>query len=381
MQFFGPKLPDISLEQISELILGGIAIALVAFAEAIGPARDFASKYRYRIDADQELIAIGVANVGAGLFQGYSIGASLSKSAANDSAGAKSSISLLVAAAVTALVALFLTALFYNLPEAALAAIVIVAILRMMNVAEMKRLYRLRRTDFWLAAVALFAVLTFEILLGLAIAVILSLLVLIGRAAMPKFSIIGRAPGRLAYGDVRRHPDYRTIPGLMLVRPNEEIWFANATPLREKIVTQVRRSDQKIRSLLLDLDMTYELDIPSLDMLVELKEELALYDVRLGLVKIHDDVEDLLVRSGVIEIIGEENLNQSITEGILEYMETRADFSPEEARTILKAMPHIMELFSLAASLSDSEEESARLEAIRQRMSEAAEDLKMKDEG
>lgn len=363
------------MEQLIELIPGAIGIALIAFAEAIGPAREFASKYRYRIDADQELIAIGAANVGAGLFQGYSIGASLSKSAANDGAGAKSSVSLLTAAAMTALVALFLTALFFNLPEAALAAIVIAAILRMMNVDKMKRLYRLRRTDFWLAMVALFAVLTFEILLGLAIAVVLSLLILIGRAAMPKYSIIGRAPGRLAYGDVQRHPDYRTMPGLMLVRPNEEIWFANATPLREKIIRQVQISDQKIRTLLLDLNMTYELDIPSLDMLVELKEELSLYDVQLGLVKIHNDVEDLLVRSGVIEIIGEENLSQSITEAILEYMESRADFTPEEARYVLKVMPHFMELVSLAASLTESEEEGKRLEGVRDRINEAAKNL------
>ena len=271
--------------------------------------------------------------------------------------------------------ALFLTSLFHNLPEATLAAIVIVAILRMMNITEMKRLFRLRRTDFWLAIVALFAVLTFEILMGLAIAVTLSLLVLIGRAAMPKFSIIGRAPGRLAYGDVQRHPDYQTMPGLMLVRPNEEVWFANATPLREKIIAQVQRSDQKIRTVLLNLDMTYELDIPSLDMLVELKEELERYDVTLSLAKVHDDVQELLERSGVIDAIGEENISQSITEGILEYMETRAEFSPEEAKHILKVLPHSLDLLSLAASFAESEEERARIEAVRDRFEKTAHDL------
>jgi MFS superfamily sulfate permease-like transporter len=250
----------------------------------------------------------------------------------------------------------------------------------MMNITEMKRLFRLRRTDFWLAIVALFAVLTFEILMGLAIAVTLSLLVLIGRAAMPKFSIIGRAPGRLAYGDVQRHPDYQTMPGLMLVRPNEEVWFANATPLREKIIAQVQRSDQKIRTVLLDLDMTYELDIPSLDMLVELKEELERYDVTLSLAKVHDDVQELLERSGVIDAIGEENISQSITEGILEYMETRAEFSPEEAQHILKVMPHSLDLLSLAASLAVSEEERARIEAVRDRFEKTTQDLSAADD-
>jgi len=370
-----PKLPEISIEQLRDLIPGAIGIALIAFAEAIGPAREFASKYRYRIDADQELIAIGTSNVGAGLFQGYSIGASLSKSAANDGAGAKSGISLLTAAAVTALVALFLTSLFHNLPEATLAAIVIVAILRMMNINEMMRLFRLRRTDFWLAMVALVAVLTFEIIIGLIIAVILSLLVLIGRAAKPKFSILGRAPGRFAYGDVQRHPDYRTIPGLMLIRPDEEVWFANATPLREKIIAQVQLSDQKIRAVLLDLEKTYELDVPSLDMLVELKEELRRYDVTLTLSKVQDDVQELLERSGVIDAIGEENISQTITDGILKYMETLAEFSPEETRNILKIMPHSLELLSMAASIAESEEERARIEAVRDRFEKTAQEL------
>ena len=152
-----PQLPDVALSDLLLLLPGALGMALVVFAEAIAPARQFAARYHYPVDADQELIGLGAADFGAGLFQGFPIGASLSKSAANDNAGAKSAMPLLIAAILTALVALFLTPLFRNLPEATLAAIVVVAILGMMRVGEMKRLYRLNKTDFVLAVVALLA--------------------------------------------------------------------------------------------------------------------------------------------------------------------------------------------------------------------------------
>jgi MFS superfamily sulfate permease-like transporter len=156
-----PKLPGITPDQWLSLIPGALALTLVVFAEAIGPARSFATKYRYSINPNQELIGLGAANVGAGLFQGFPIGSSLSKSAANDAAGAKSQMSGIVAAGITILVALFLTPLFRDLPEATLAAIVVVAIYGMFKWREMLRLFKLRRADFALALITFLGVLTF----------------------------------------------------------------------------------------------------------------------------------------------------------------------------------------------------------------------------
>jgi high affinity sulfate transporter 1 len=361
-----PQLPNITLEQILSLLPGAMGIALVAFAEAIGPARNFAAKHRYEIDADQELIAIGAANFGAGLFQGYSIGASLSKSAANENAGARSAMSLIVAAAFTALVALFLTGLFYNLPEATLAAIVIVAIKGMMNVPEMRRLYKLRRTDFWLAMIALLAVLTFEILAGLTIAVLLSLLLLIARAARPKLSVLGRATGHLRFGDVERHPDYHAVPGLMIVRPNEGLWFANAEPLREAIIGRMREAERPVQCVLLDLEMTYELDVPALDMLAKLKEELDRYEVTLILARLHEEASDLLESSGIGEEIGRDKITESITEGVLVYMETEPDLSAEEIMLILERIPFLLEFLNLMEAHA-IDEEKVHLDQLRER--------------
>jgi high affinity sulfate transporter 1 len=364
-----PQLPGITFQQLLSLLPGAMAIALVAFAEAIGPARDFAAKHRYEIDANQELIAIGAANFGAGLFQGYSIGASLSKSAANENSGARSPVSLVVAAAVTALVALFLTGLFHNLPEATLAAIVIVAIKGMMNVPEMRRLYNLRRPGFWLAMVALLAVLTFEILAGLMIAVILSLLLLIAQAARPKLSVLGRDPRRIAFGDVEHHPGYHLVPGLMIIRPDEGLWFANAEPLREAIVRRVFEADRPVQSVLLDLEMTFELDIPALDMLAKLKEELERYGTTLLLTRLHHEVRELLERSGVAEQIGRDNVAESITEGILLYLESEPDLTDEETRMLIERMPHLLDFLSLIKVYAE-DEEKARLDQLRERFEE-----------
>lgn len=370
----GPKLPDISLQQIVSLLPGAMGIALVAFAEAIGPARNFAAKHRYQVNADQELIAIGAANFGAGLFQGYSIGASLSKSAANENAGSRSPMSLIVAAAVTALVALFLTGLFHNLPEATLAAIVVVAIKGMLNVPEMRRLYRLRPADFWLATIALLAVLTFEILAGLAVAVILSLLLLIARAARPKLSVLGHAQGHISFGDVERHPDYHVIPGLLIVRPNEGLWFANAEPLREAVIDRVREAERPVVSVLLDLEMTYELDVPALDMLVSLQAELERYNAGLILARLHLDVRQLLESGGAAEQIGDDSIADTIVEGILTYMEAEPDIIFKEAQALLERMPHFLQFLDLVETYSTGDEKRrvaqmrARFETFSQKV-------------
>ena len=189
-----PHWPAVGLQAWWLLLPGALGLALVNFAEAIGPVRSFAAAHKYEVNPNQELIGLGAANFGAGIFQGFPIGSSLSKSAANDRAGAHSQMSGIIAAAVTVLVALFFTQWFYTLPEAALGAIVIVAVSGMVKVGKFQHLYRVRRADFALAVVALLAVLTFETLEALLIAVIVSLFALVWRTSQPKLAVLGRAP-------------------------------------------------------------------------------------------------------------------------------------------------------------------------------------------
>ena len=248
----GPSLPGVGLEALPQLLAGALAIALVAFAEAIGPANEFAREHGGKIDPNRELIALGAANTGAGLFSGFPIGSSLSKSAANDRAGAKTPASLITAAAATALVALFLTPLFEPLPEATLGAIVVVAVAGMMRVAKMRQLWRLRRVDFWLALIALVGVLVMPTLPALGIAVIVSLGMLVWRASQPRLTFLGRARGGLEPVDLRAAPD-AAIPGLLIVRPDEMLFFANVASVRDEIVQAVADADPRPQVVLLDL--------------------------------------------------------------------------------------------------------------------------------
>ena len=321
-----PQVPDVAVADLWALIPGAIAITLVMFAEAVGPARSFAARHGYRLRDDQELIGMGAANLGAGLFQGFSIGASLSKSAAADAAGGKTQLAGIVAAAATALVALFLTPLFERLPEAALGAIVIVAVLGMLKIGELSRLFRLRRVDFGLAAIAFLGVLTFEeVVVGLLIAVLASLVALIMRTRDPQISELGRVPGTLAFANVRHHDDAIVAKRVVVLRPDETIFFANADGLREGIHGRVEAAERRIDSVILDLEMTNELDVPGAEMLEELHSELNRLGVQLMLAGVHAPALDLLERSGALEAITSDHIYSTVADAVLALDEAAPD--------------------------------------------------------
>lgn len=320
-----PKWPAVGLQNWWLLFPGALGLALVNFAEAIGPSRSFAATHKYKMDPNQELIGLGAANFGAGLFQGFPIGSSLSKSAANDRAGARSQMSAIIAAAVTVIVALFFTQFFYALPEAALGAIVIVAVSGMIKLAKIKRLSRVRQSDFVLAIVALLAVLTFETLEALLIAVIVSLFALVLRTSQPGLVVLGRVPGRLIWNDIRRYPENQTIPGLLVVRPLNVVFFANAEGFREAIITEMTSSPVPIKAVCLDLGATTDLDVPGADMLAALAEDLHRREARLMLMHVITPVRQMLEKAGAIEKIKPENLFVGPTEAVLEYLSSQSD--------------------------------------------------------
>jgi SulP family sulfate permease len=269
------------------------------------------------------LIAIGAANVGAGLFHGFPMGSSLSKSAANDAAGAKTQMSGIVAAGLTIIVALFLTPLFTNLPEATLGAIVVVAVSGMFKWREMLRLYALRRVDIVLALVTFLGVLTFdEALWALLLAVVLSLLALVWRTSQGRMSELGLAANRLAFEEVGPGLDAKPISRLLIFAPEESLFFANADAVRTQITDRLVVSAEPVDSVLLDLELTNELDIPSADMLEELDTDLQAAGVRLMLARVRPPVRDLLDRSGVTGAIGAENIHGRVLEGVLVHLAT-----------------------------------------------------------
>jgi high affinity sulfate transporter 1 len=314
----GPTLPGVGLEALPLLFAGAAGIALVAFAEAIGPANEFARKHGGSIDPNRELIAIGASNTGAGLFTGFPIGSSLSKSAANDRAGARTPASLVTAAAATALVALFLTPLFEPLPEATLGAIVIVAVSGMMKVGKMRQLWRLRRADFWLAMTALVGVLVLPTLQALGIAVIVSLGMLIWRSSQPRLSFLGRARGGLEPVDLADAPE-AAIPGLLVVRPDEMLFFANVASVRDGILQAVLERQPRPTVVLLDLALTPEVDVPVVEAIADLDARLADGGCELWLSHLQPGTRDLLERAGTLSALGPGRIHPRVIDGLIAF--------------------------------------------------------------
>ncbi len=363
-----PQLPDITWQQVVELIPGALGITLVIFAEGIGPMRSFAGKYRYPLDADQELIALGASNAGAGLFQSFAVGVSLSRSAANDGAGARTQVSGLVAAGLTMLVALFLTPLFYSLPEATLAAIVVVAVARMFRWESIQRLYRVRRMDFVLAMIALLGVLTFqEVLTGLLVAVIASLVALVLRASQSRLSVLGRAPHGTTFGSIEVHPDYAPIPGILIVRPEEGVYFANAAPLREKTRTLALTADPPPQTVVVDLEMTYDLDAPSAHELAELHTDLQAAGMQLVLARVRTGVRTVLDHSDATGEIGADHIHARVLSAVAAHLRQTSGAAAEVLEISADSIQRLLDVVDAqlpAATGSDA----ARLAALRQHL-------------
>jgi anti-anti-sigma regulatory factor len=195
----------------------------------------------------------------------------------------------------------------------------------MVKFAKIKHLYHVRRSDFILAIVALLAVLTFETLEALLIAVIVSLIALVLRASQPRLAILGRAPDSLEFSDIHRHPENKTVPGLLIVRPENGLFFANAAGIRETILSEMQSTAEPVKAVLIDLGATTDLDVPSADMLGELSEELHSREIRFMMMRMITPVRQMLERSGVLEKIKPQDIFTGPGEAVLDYLSTQYD--------------------------------------------------------
>jgi sulfate permease, SulP family len=286
---------NLSVHDLWVLLPSAAGLMLVIFSEALGAAQNFADKYGYQLDPNEDMIALGLANLGSGLLGGLAVGGSLSQSAVNDGAGAKSELSPVIAAVLSLITVLVLTPLFTDLPEAVLAAMIIHAVSHLMKVAEMRRFYQLRRREFWLGMITLLGVIVLDVLPALLIGVILSILVLAFMASRPVFSLLGThpvVPG--GYEDIKRHDDARPIPGVLIIRPDAPLFYANAQPLRDTVTGLVSSADPAVHTVILDLDANDTLDITSSEAVQKLADVLARQHVRLALAYVHAPVLDML---------------------------------------------------------------------------------------
>lgn len=300
---------------------GAIGIVLVAYAETIAAARKYASKHGDTIDPDQEFIGLGAANIGAGLFQGFTVDGSLSKTAAADEAGQRTQVANLVNAVFVLLTILFLAALFENLAEATLGAVVIHAVWHLaVNPALWRRLWNLRRIEFALAAVCALGVMIVDVLPGLILAVSLSLLALVYRASRPRTAVLGLPPGvepeDARMRDVSQHPTDRTIPGLIVYRFDAELFFANANTFTSEIQELVRKAEAPVSMVLVDAEAITDIDLTAAEGVAELHAKLADDGVTLAFSRLRSHVREQMAKTGLLDLIGEGRLYETTTAGV-----------------------------------------------------------------
>lgn len=319
-------LPDVTLWDLYRLLPGAFAVALVGFAESVAAARTYATKFGYEVDANQEMVGLGLANMGSGISQGFAVDGSLSKTAASVDAGAKSQMVSIIAAVLVLITVLFLTPLFHNLPEATLGAIVIHAVWHLINFHKIKHYYDIRQADFWAAFTALLGVLVLGLLGGLLLAVIISLLALLLSVKSPDTAVLGKLPGLTAYRSLARFPDAETYPGLLIFRFDARLFFANAPNFRESLRAAVA-SDPSIRVVLVDAEPINDIDITGIDMLQELHGELAKEGISLRFSSVKESVRAIMQRAGLEQLIGPEHFYSSVQTGVDAYLAEYPEFN------------------------------------------------------
>jgi high affinity sulfate transporter 1 len=286
--------PDLAL--VGQLVGPAAGVALMAFVESIAAARAFTAPDDPEVDADQELRALGTANLAGGCFQGFPAGGGLSQTAVNRGSGARSQLAGIATALVVVLTLLFLTPLFENLPQATLGAVVMVAVAGLVDPAALGRIRRLRFRDFVLGLVALAGVLVLGVLDGVLLAVVVSMLTLIHGTNHPPIEVLGRRPGSGHWRSLERHPDGETVPGLLVLRPVAAIYFGNGPRVRKRLLDLVDAADRPPRVLLLDLDAVPDIDVTALDVVASLDAELRRRGITLWLTNLNARPLDMLRR-------------------------------------------------------------------------------------
>jgi SulP family sulfate permease len=307
-------LPIIPRDDLGAVVVGGATLALVAMAEGLAATRLFATRGGYRVETEYELVGIGAANIGAGLTGGLGVTGSLSKTAAADQAESSSQVTGLTAAGIVVLVLLAFTWFFEDLPQAVLSAIVVAAVWGLMDVAALRRFRHVRRADLVAAMVGIAGVVLFGPLPGLGIAIVTSLLAVIYRSSSPRMEVLGKiADEKAAWGRMRGHTSRTTVRGVVVIRLDAPLFWANATAIEDRLLTEVTKWPGT-RALVLDLEATSQLETTSTDMLEHLHDELAARGVSLYLARVMHPVSSVLDRAGFLDKLGDDHIWHSISQ-------------------------------------------------------------------
>ncbi len=314
-----PALPPAELfrDQLSTIGIAAVGLLLIGFSQTAGDARTFATRHRYRIDVNQESVAQGMSNVTAGLFQGMPVSTSLSASSLNDSAGARTPMASIVTGVVVLLTLFALAPLFSDLPKPVLAALIVDAVVfGMMDVPEMRRLWRVKRADFWIATAAILGVVSVGVLAGVVVGVVLSIGWLVYVSAHPAMPVLGREPGTSAFRSLAEYPDGQTYPGLFVVRLDGELYFVTADSLEDRLREAVVDAEEPVTSVIIDCAGVNFIDSQGSAKLGELKELAETAGVSLRLARVKPVVLHVLRADGVAQKIGEDRIHANVDRAV-----------------------------------------------------------------
>ena len=313
------QLPGLRIRDVDGVLPLAFACFLLAYVESVSAARTLAQAHRYEIDPRQELLGLGAANLAAGLFQAYPVAGGLSQSSVNDKAGAKTPLALVFASVTIGLCLMYLTGMLSNLPNVVLAAIVLVAVKGLINIAELRHVWRISRFEFGVSMVAFAAVLLLGILQGVIVAVLVSLLLLIRRAARPHVAFLGRIPGTRVFSDIERNPDNEPIPGVLVFRVEASLLYFNAEHARDAVREKIRSAADPPKLVICDLSVSPVVDLAGARMLAALHEQLQVDGISLRLVAAHAAVRDMLRADGMEERVGYFGRRSSVAEVVDEF--------------------------------------------------------------
>jgi MFS superfamily sulfate permease-like transporter len=300
---FSVGLPDVGWSETTAVVVGGLAVIFVGYSASLASSRSMAVKHRYEIDANDELIAQGMANGASGLVGGFVVDGSLSKTSVADAAGQRSQMASLINAGFILLTILFLAGLFEKLPGATLGAVVIDAMVGLITFAPLKRYYRVNRADWVFFVGAGLGILFLGIIQGILIGVVLSLLLLIARASRPSVRPLGYDPGSGTYHAIARTEGLEQSPGILIARIDGPLFFADADRFRERI-QELTGGDGALTGVVIDADAVHLTDTDGADILIQVAGELRSHGTSLALAQVHPPTLDLWRRAGLSDTVG-----------------------------------------------------------------------------
>ncbi|KJJ94278.1 transporter [Pseudomonas sp. 21] len=321
-----PWVTDIDL---LEVVLGGVAVALISFADTSVLSRTYAARLKSPVNPNQEMFGLGVANVASGLFQGIPISSSSSRTPVAEAAGSKTQLTGIIGALAVTLLLLVAPNLMEHLPNSALAAVVIAAALGLFEFADLKRIYRMQPWEFWLSISCFVGVAVFGAIPGICIAVAISVIEFLWDGWRPHHAVLGRVDGVRGYHDVTRYPDSRRVPGLVLLRWDAPLFFANAEQFQNQVLAALDESPTPVQRLVIAASPVTSIDVTSADMLAELDKALEQRGVELQFAEMKDPVKDKMKQFELFEGLGESAFHPTVGAAVDAYLaDSGVDWKP-----------------------------------------------------